>query len=105
MLPGKGEIGRLELGEDAAARLKVVPAGLGESEMPRGAGHEAHPDLLLERRQMTADGRKRHIQTAAGGRQASGIGDSREHTHGGKAVHSIIPKSGKINWNNRQYSP
>jgi hypothetical protein len=42
-----------------------------------------HPDLILERRQMTADGRERHIQASSGGRQASGIGDSREHVHGG----------------------
>ena len=63
--------------------LKVVPAGLSEREMPRGAGHEAHADLILERREMTADGRERHIQASSGGRQASGIGDSREHAHGG----------------------
>ena len=83
MLPGKGKVRRFELGEDAAAGLKVVPAGLSEREMPRGAGHETHPDLILERRQMTADGRERHIQASSGGRQASGIGDSREHAHGG----------------------
>jgi hypothetical protein len=83
MLPGKGKVRRLELGEDATAGLKVVPAGLSERKMPRGAGHEAYPDLILERRQMTAHGRERHIQAASGGRQASGIGDSREHAHGG----------------------
>ena len=83
MLPGKGKIRRIELGEDSAAGLKVVPAGLGEREMARGACHETHPDLILERREMTADGRERHIQAASGGRQASGIGDSREHAHGG----------------------
>jgi hypothetical protein len=46
MLPGKGKIRRLELGEDAAAGLKVVPAGLSEREMPCGAGHETHTNLI-----------------------------------------------------------
>jgi hypothetical protein len=105
MLSGKRVLCCLELGKDAAARLKVVPPRLGEREMPRGSGHEAHPDLILERREMTADGRERHIQASSGGRQASGIGYSREYSHGGKAVHCIIPKFGNINWNNRQYSP
>jgi hypothetical protein len=83
MLAGKGELRRFKLGEDAPAGLKIVAPRLGECELPRGAGHETHPDLILERRQMTADGRERHIQASSGGRQASGIGDSREHAHGG----------------------
>jgi hypothetical protein len=105
MLSGKREVCCLELGKDAAARLKIVPPRLGEREVARGAGHEAHPDLILERREMTADGRKRHVQAAPGGRKTPGVGDGDKDPHGGKAVHCIIPKSGNINWNNRQYSP
>jgi hypothetical protein len=45
MLPGKGKVRRLELGEDATAGLKVVPAGLSERKMPRGAGHEVYTPI------------------------------------------------------------
>jgi hypothetical protein len=54
---------------------------------------------------MTADGRKRHIEAAPGAGKAPGVCDGDKDPHGGKAVHCIIPKSGNINWNNRQYSP
>ena len=65
VLPGKGELHRFKLGEDATAGFEIVTAWLGEREMPRGAGHETHPDLLLERRELAADRGQGHAQMSS----------------------------------------
>jgi predicted pyridoxine 5'-phosphate oxidase superfamily flavin-nucleotide-binding protein len=73
MLPGKGELRRIELGEDAAAGVEIVTAGLGERQTPRSAGHEAHPDLLLEGGEVATGGCQRHAEAPGGGRQRAGL--------------------------------
>ena len=105
MLAAKPALGRLKLVEHAAGGFEIASARLGERKAAGGPGEEPQAELLLERRQMPADSRERHAEPASGGRQTPGVGDSNKDAHGGEAVHSIIPKSGNINWNNRQYSP
>ena len=43
MLPGKTQLCRLKLGNDAATGFQIVPTGLCEHEVPGGASNEADP--------------------------------------------------------------
>ena len=54
--------------------------------MRRGA------DLILEAREMAADGGQRHAEAAAGRRQAARLGNGYEQADGGEPVHGTIPK-------------
>ena len=91
MLPGETEIRGIELGDDAAACLEVVPAGLGEREVPRRPRDEAHADLGLERRQMPADRRQWHAEAPPRRGEAASFGNRDEDLDGGESVHFALP--------------
>jgi hypothetical protein len=84
---GKRAFGCLKVIENAAARLEIALARLGERQPARRAGEQPHTKFLLERRQMAADCGERQVQAASGARQAPGVGDTHKHAHGGEAVH------------------
>ena len=105
LLAAKPALGCVKLIEHAAGGFEIAPAGFGERKAAGRPREKPQAKLLLKRGQMPADGRERHAQAASGSRETPGVGDSNEDAHGGEAIHSIVPKIGNINWNNRQYSP
>ena len=103
--PAKPAPGVVELIEHAAGGVERASAGLRQRKPARRSRDQPRVEFVFERRQMAADSGERHVELAPRRRQTPGVGDSNKDAHGGEAVHSIIPKSRNINWNNRQYSP
>ena len=67
--------------------VKRAP-GVRNGQTARRADDERRTELLLERRELAADGRKRQTRGARGSGQASRVDDTDEHVHVRKEVHA-----------------
>ena len=69
-----------------------MTARLGERQAPGGTGNEADTDLILKRRQMTADRGQGHAETAARRGQTAGLGNGNENIDGCESIHASFQK-------------
>src|SRR6185295_12458511 len=65
--------------------------GIREADAPRGPVQQAGAEPVLDRREVAADHRDRHLQALGSLGEAAEIGHLDEHTHCGQTVHFIDP--------------
>ena len=104
----QGLLGILDFVQDAAAAAQEVGTLGGQADSARGAVEQADPEVLLERRDVSAGRGPGNVQFVSRLPERAALGDPGEHAHGQQLVHrAIVPlqrtgrKNYQTSWNNR----
>ena len=89
--------GFFEVSQNAPAPFQKSQSGIGQADHAGCPVQEAHPQPLLERRDMACDGRGREAQLASRRREAIAVRDRDKRRDGVKTIHSSVPIIATVN--------
>ena len=87
-LQGAGDVvGLLDIGKDLDGAVVIGPAHLGQADLPRGAVEQPRAEPVLQRLDMVAHHRRRHVEPASGRGKSAAIRHPDEGRQTGQPIH------------------